>query len=92
MHLGIEPDAVVGWLWAEAKAEALKEHGASVYVGDHVGDVRGALTAGALSVAVPTGPIGADELRAAGADVVLTDLTEFPAWLESYAAGLAAQA
>ncbi len=31
-HLGIEPDAVVGWLWAEAKAEALREHGASVYV------------------------------------------------------------
>ncbi|WP_327296873.1 HAD family hydrolase [Streptomyces sp. NBC_01197] len=91
-HLGIEPDAVIGWLWAEAKAEALREHGASVYVGDHIGDVRGALTAGALSVAVPTGPISADELRAAGADVVLTDLTEFPAWLEGYAAGVTAGA
>ena len=55
-HLGIEPDAVVGWLWAEAKAEALREFGAGVYVGDHVGDVRGARTAAALSVAVPTGP------------------------------------
>ena len=41
-HLGIEADAVIGWLWAEAKAEALREHGASVYVGDHTGDVRGA--------------------------------------------------
>ncbi|MFE2374281.1 HAD family hydrolase [Streptomyces sp. NPDC059398] len=92
VHLGIEPDAVVGWLWAEAKAEALREHGASVYVGDHIGDVRGARTAGALSVAVPTGPIAADDLRAAGADVVLTDLTEFPAWLEGYAAGVAAGA
>ena len=58
-HLGIEPDAVIGWLWAEAKAEALREYGASVYVGDHVGDVRGARTAGALSVAVPTGPCDA---------------------------------
>ncbi|MEV6795413.1 HAD hydrolase-like protein [Streptomyces sp. NPDC051320] len=83
-HLGIEPDAVIGWLWAEAKAEALREHGASVYVGDHTGDVRGARTAGAFSVAVPTGPIGADELRAAGADVILTDLTEFPGWLADY--------
>lgn len=84
-HLGIEPDAVVGWLWAEAKAEALREFGASVYVGDHVGDVRGAHTAGALSVAVPTGPCPADELRAAGADVVLPGgLPEFPAWLHAY--------
>lgn len=48
-HLGIEPDAVIGWLWAEAKAGALREHGAQIYVGDHVGDVRGARTAGALS-------------------------------------------
>ncbi|NGO80913.1 HAD family hydrolase [Streptomyces sp. YC504] len=85
-HLGIEPDAVIGWLWAEAKAEALKEYGASVYVGDHLGDVRGARTAGALSVAVPTGPCSADELRAEGADVVLDDLTAFPAWLASYSA------
>ena len=84
-HLGIEPDAVVGWLWAEAKAEALREFGASVYVGDHVGDVRGARTAGALSVAVPTGPCPADELRAAGADVVLPGgLPEFPGWLHAY--------
>ncbi|WP_232544578.1 HAD family hydrolase [Streptomyces buecherae] len=88
-HLGIEPDAVIGWLWAEAKAEALREYGASVYVGDHVGDVRGARTAGALAVAVATGPCDADELRAAGADVVLADLTEFPAWWRSYVSELA---
>ncbi|MCF3125006.1 MULTISPECIES: HAD family hydrolase [Streptomyces] len=89
-HLGIEADAVIGWLWAEAKAEALREHGASVYVGDHTGDVRGARTAGALSVAVETGPCDAAELRAAGADVVLGGLTEFPAWLAGYAAERAA--
>jgi phosphoglycolate phosphatase len=83
-HLGIEPDAVVGDLWAERKAEALREHGASVYVGDHTGDVRGARTAGALSVAVATGPCDAAELRAAGADVVLADLTQFPDWLSGY--------
>ncbi|MEU9333911.1 haloacid dehalogenase-like hydrolase [Streptomyces sp. NPDC048290] len=83
-HLGIEPDAVVGDRWAEAKAAALREHGATVYVGDHVGDVRGARAAHALSVTVPTGPCGADELRAAGADVVLADLTAFPGWLADY--------
>ncbi|MFJ3761676.1 HAD family hydrolase [Streptomyces sp. NPDC090080] len=83
-HLGMVPDAVVGDLWAEQKAAALREHGASVYVGDHVGDVRGARTAGALSVAVATGPCDADELLAAGADVVLGDLTELPAWLAAY--------
>ncbi|RVU21428.1 HAD family hydrolase [Streptomyces antnestii] len=85
-HLGIEPDEVIGWLWAEAKGTALREHGASVYVGDHTGDVRGARSAGALSVAVATGPCDAAELRAAGADVVLADLTGFPAWLERYVA------
>ncbi|WP_438947792.1 HAD family hydrolase [Streptomyces triticisoli] len=83
-HLGIEPDAVIGDLWAEQKAQALREYGASVYVGDHVGDVRGARTAGALSVAVATGPCDGRELRAAGADVVLADLTEFPDWLSGY--------
>ncbi|MER6328859.1 HAD family hydrolase [Streptomyces sp. NPDC014983] len=83
-HLGIEPDVVVGDLWAEQKAQALREHGAGVYVGDHTGDVRGARTAGALSVAVATGPCPADELRAAGADVVLDDLSAFPSWLADY--------
>ncbi|MER5773668.1 HAD family hydrolase [Streptomyces sp. NPDC002039] len=83
-HLGIEPDAVVGWLWAEAKAVALREYGAQVYVGDHVGDVRGARAAGAVSVTVPTGPCPEPELRAAGADVVLPDLTALPGWLTEY--------
>ncbi|MEU2225471.1 HAD family hydrolase [Streptomyces sp. NPDC018347] len=83
-HLGIEPDVVVGDLWAEQKAEALRAHDAGVYVGDHVGDVRGARAAGAFSVAVATGPCPADELRTAGADVVLTDLSAFPAWLAGY--------
>jgi phosphoglycolate phosphatase len=82
-HVGIEAE-VRGWLWAEAKAEALVEWGASVYVGDHTGDVRGARKAGALSVAVATGPCSAAELRAAGADVVLADLRDFPGWLATH--------
>ncbi|WP_193513517.1 HAD family hydrolase [Streptomyces griseoloalbus] len=85
-HLGIEPDAVIGDLWAERKALALREHEAAVYVGDHVGDVRGARTAGALSVAVATGPCDEAELREAGADVVLAGLTEFPRWFSDYCA------
>jgi phosphoglycolate phosphatase len=87
-QVGIDAE-VRGWLWAEAKAEALIEYGASVYVGDHLGDVRGARMAGALSVAVTTGPCDAAELRAAGADVVLTDLTEFPDWLAGHRAAAA---
>ncbi|MDX2530117.1 haloacid dehalogenase-like hydrolase [Streptomyces europaeiscabiei] len=83
-HLGMEPDELVGDLWAEAKAAALREHGASVYVGDHTGDVRGARTAQAYAVAVATGPCDARELSEAGADVVLTDLTAFPEWLDTH--------
>lgn len=85
-HLGIEPDVVVGGLFAEGKAEALRAHGASVYVGDHVADVRGAKAAGAFSVAVATGPCTPEELREAGADVVLEDLTDFRAWWQAYVA------
>ncbi|MEV0785382.1 HAD family hydrolase [Streptomyces sp. NPDC050423] len=85
-HLGIEPDVLVGGLWAEAKAQALREHGAGVYVGDHTGDVRGARAADAVSVGVTTGPCDEAELRDAGADVVLSSLTEFPVWLNGYAA------
>lgn len=85
-HLGIEPDAVIGDLWAEQKAEALHAHGASVYVGDHTGDIRGARKARAHSLAVATGPFAVEELRAAGADDVLPDLTAFPAWLTRYRA------
>ncbi|MFD7721169.1 HAD family hydrolase [Streptomyces sp. NPDC059814] len=84
-HLGIRPDVLVGGLWAEAKAEALREYRAGVYVGDHTGDVRGARAADALSVGVTTGPCAAAELREAGADVVLSSLTEFPDWLNGYA-------
>ncbi|OII62904.1 haloacid dehalogenase [Streptomyces sp. CC53] len=86
-HVGLKPDTVVGSLWAEAKAEALRAQGARVYVGDHLGDIRGARAAGALAVSVATGPYGEDDLRAAGADVVLPDLTAFPAWWAAYAEG-----
>ncbi|MFF1903825.1 HAD family hydrolase [Kitasatospora sp. NPDC058218] len=86
-HAGLHADALVGDLWAETKGVALREHGATVYVGDHLGDIVGARHADAVAVAVATGPYGAEELRAAGADVVLADLTGFPAWLAGHLAG-----
>ncbi|AHH93952.1 HAD family hydrolase [Kutzneria viridogrisea] len=79
--LGWQVDHLAGELWSAAKGVVLAEQHASVYVGDHVGDVEGALAAGAVPVAVSTGPCDAAELLAAGAEVVLPDLTAFPAWL-----------
>ncbi|MGP3977591.1 HAD family hydrolase [Streptomyces sp. 8N114] len=86
-HLGLAPDVLVGELWAEGKAEALTTHGATAYVGDHVGDVRGARMAGASSVAVATGPCDDAALAEAGADVVLPDLTAFPSWFAEFTRG-----
>lgn len=92
-YLDLLPDLLAGDLWAEAKGEALRAAGAAVYVGDHTGDVRGARTAGALSVTVPTGPCDEAVLRAAGADVVLTGgLPDFPGWLDGYRARAADRA
>lgn len=45
----------------------------------HVSDVAGARAAGALSVAVTTGPASRADLLGAGADVVLDTLSEPPA-------------
>jgi phosphoglycolate phosphatase len=79
--VGLYPDAIEGWLFSAGKGEALLEHGASLYVGDHLGDIEGARFAGALPVAVATGPIAADLLEDAGATVVLSSLEEFGPWL-----------
>ncbi|TCC39056.1 ATP-dependent sacrificial sulfur transferase LarE [Kribbella capetownensis] len=83
-HLGLDIDEPVGDLHGAEKGTALREHKATIYVGDHTADIEGARAAGAVAVAVATGPFTADELRAYGADVVLNDLTEFPAWLDAY--------
>ena len=79
--LGWEVDYLVGELWAGGKAEALRAHGASLYVGDHIGDMVGAVAAGVCPVGVLTGPCDEGALRAAGARLVLPDLTGFPAVL-----------
>jgi uncharacterized protein len=82
--LGLDADELVGEVWGTGKGPVLVEHGASIYVGDHVHDVEGAHAAGALSVSVLTGGSTEQELRDAGTDVVLRDLTELPAWLDAH--------
>ncbi|MEV4825372.1 HAD hydrolase-like protein [Micromonospora sp. NPDC049274] len=81
-HLGLTVDELAGDLFAEQKATALREHGATHYVGDHVADMVAAGAAGVPGIAVATGPCSPDELRDAGAAVVLDDLTGFPAALD----------
>jgi uncharacterized protein len=90
--LGFEIDHLVGEVWGVGKATVLTEHGASVYVGDHVHDVEGALAAGATSVSVLTGGCTEEELRAAGTHVVLEDLAVFPGWLDAHVLDLRLQA
>lgn len=80
-ELGWRIDVVVGDLWSDGKATALREHGAHLFVGDHEGDMRGARAAGVYALGVSTGPCDAVQLHAAGADFVLGELTEFPDWL-----------
>ncbi|MEV7329504.1 HAD family hydrolase [Micromonospora sp. NPDC093244] len=81
-HLGFPVDELAGDLFAEQKASALREHDASHYVGDHVADMVAAGAAGVPGIAVATGPCSPDELRAAGAKVVLDDLYGFPGALD----------
>lgn len=82
--LDLPLDVVRGDLFAAGKASALLEESAAIYVGDHPADVIGARAAGAISVAVLTGPASIDELRAEGAEVILADLLAFPAWFNTW--------
>jgi phosphoglycolate phosphatase len=86
-HLGLQADELAGDLFAEGKAAALTAHGVKWYVGDHVGDMVAARTAGIPGIGVATGPCSADELKKAGAAHVLSDLTTFPALLRKITVG-----
>ncbi|HEX5089781.1 MAG TPA: ATP-dependent sacrificial sulfur transferase LarE [Nocardioides sp.] len=83
-HLGLDVDLLEGWVWGVGKAEVLRREGVTIYVGDHVHDVEGARAAGVLSVSVLTGGCTREELEAAGTDVVLESLEEFPGWLDEH--------
>ncbi|GAB3249790.1 hypothetical protein GCM10027448_14130 [Nocardioides dilutus] len=83
-HLGLDVDVLEGWVWGVGKAEVLRREGASIYVGDHVHDIEGALAADAVSVSVLTGGCTREELLDAGTHAVLESLEEFPAWLDEH--------
>ncbi len=86
-HLALDVDVVEGRVWGTGKGEVLRRHEADVYVGDHIHDVEGARAAGITSVSVLTGGSTRVQLEEAGTDVVLADLSEFPAWLEGHLLG-----
>jgi uncharacterized protein len=79
---GLAVDAVEGPYAGAGKGEALRRHGAAVYVGDHPLDLLGARAAGATAVGVTSGAHDAAGL--AGADVVLPALTAFPGWFAGH--------
>jgi phosphoglycolate phosphatase len=78
--VGLEPDEVVAHVHGLEKAAALARLGASVYVGDTPADMAAGRTGGAVPIGVPTGSFGRAELFAAGAELVMDSLVEFPAW------------
>jgi phosphoglycolate phosphatase len=77
-------DVVYGELFAQDKAGALVAEGASVYVGDHPGDMTAAHAAGAYAVGVTTGANDEAALLGAGADLTVADLDAFVAWLPGH--------
>lgn len=81
---GLTPylDALHGDRFAAQKSVALRGEGAWVYVGDHPGDMQAARGADAVAVAVTTGAHDEAAMRAAGADVVLSTLSDFARWYE----------
>jgi phosphoglycolate phosphatase-like HAD superfamily hydrolase len=86
--VGIAVDAVIGWKYGAEKGGALRDHRATVYVGDHTADILAAQVGGAISVAVATGGTSPSALAEAGADLVLRDLSDFPHWLLGWHSGV----
>lgn len=77
---GLEADETFTFVHGPEKGTVLVKIGASAYIGDTPADMAAAVTAGVTAVGVPTGSFTAAQLSDAGADVVLTSLTEFPEW------------
>jgi phosphoglycolate phosphatase len=78
--VGLSPDELYTHVYGPEKAAVLARLGAAAYVGDTPADMMAGRQARAVAVGVPTGSFGAAELTAAGADVVLNSLREFPSW------------
>jgi phosphoglycolate phosphatase len=78
--LGLVVDAVYGEAHGPEKGIVLAGLGAGVYVGDTPPDMGAAVQAGACPVGVTTGSFTDNDLRLAGAKIVLASLVEFPDW------------
>ena len=77
-------DVVYGELFAKDKATALIAEGASIYVGDHPGDIAAAQAANAYAVGLTTGANDEATLLAAGAAVTFANLGAFAEWLPKH--------
>jgi phosphoglycolate phosphatase len=86
---GLTAEEIFTLVHGPEKAAVLARVSAVAYVGDTPADMRAATSAGARAVGVPTGSFSSNELLAAGADVVLDSLAEFPAWYATFAAAAA---
>jgi len=82
---GLSGDDLFTDVHGAGKAAVLARISAAAYVGDTPADMQAATAAGVTAVAVPTGSFPPADLRAAGADVVLASLHEFPAWYAAIA-------
>jgi phosphoglycolate phosphatase len=78
--VGLQPDELFSHVHGPEKAAVLARLGAAVYVGDTPADMAAGRDGGAFPVGVPTGSFAPAELVAAGAQLVLDSLAEFPAW------------
>ena len=77
---GLEADGLYTHVYGPEKAAVLSEVGAAVYVGDAPADMAAAIAADAHAVGVSTGSFKAADLLAAGAELVMDSLVEFPSW------------
>jgi phosphoglycolate phosphatase len=82
--VGLTADEVFMHVHGPEKAAVLARLGAAVYVGDTPADMAAGQDGGAVAVGVPTGSFTSAELLAAGADVVLPSLLEFPSWYPDF--------
>ena len=77
---GLQADGLYAHVYGPEKAAVLSEVGAAVYVGDAPADMGAAIAASAHAVGVTTGSFSATDLLAAGAELALASLLEFPDW------------
>jgi phosphoglycolate phosphatase len=76
---GLVADGLFGDVHGPQKAAVLARIGAAAYVGDTPADMAAAVRAGVRAVGVATGSFTDRDLCAAGADMVLSSLADFPA-------------